>query len=80
MHGLGVVLGRQPLVGDDIESGRLVPLTGQPIPSGCGYFLVAAQTDFQKPEVTLFRRWLLSGLGIADERQEPSRSHAHASA
>src|SRR5262249_35700128 len=59
-HGLGVVLGRHPLVDDDIESGRLVPLDCPAIPSGYGYWLVAAQTDFQKPEVRLFRRWLLS--------------------
>jgi DNA-binding transcriptional LysR family regulator len=69
-HGLGVVLGRRPLVDDDIESGHLVPLTGQAIPSGSGYWLVAAQTDFQKPEVRLFQRWLLSELGIADVRQK----------
>jgi LysR family transcriptional regulator, glycine cleavage system transcriptional activator len=80
VHGLGVVLGRRPLVDDDVEGGRLVPLTGQAIPSGSGYWLVAAQTDFQKPEVTLFRRWLLSELGIADGCQKPSCSGAHASA
>jgi LysR family transcriptional regulator, glycine cleavage system transcriptional activator len=68
IHGLGIVLGRRPLVDDDIESGRLVPLVGQAIPSGSGYWLVAAQTEFQKPEVKLFRRWLLSELGIADEQ------------
>jgi LysR family glycine cleavage system transcriptional activator len=60
---LGVVLGRHPLVDDDIENGRLVPLFGQTIPSGSGFWLVTAQTDFEKPEVKLFKRWLLSELG-----------------
>jgi DNA-binding transcriptional LysR family regulator len=74
MRGLGVVLGRRPLVDDDIASGRLVPLAGQTIPSGSGYWLVAAETDFQKPEVKLFRRWLLSELGIEPEPRKSARS------
>ena len=65
-RGLGIVLGRRPLVDDDVESGHLVPLVSQAIPSGSGYWLVTAQADFQKPEVKLFRRWLLSELGAGD--------------
>jgi DNA-binding transcriptional LysR family regulator len=79
-HGLGIVLGRRPLVDDDIENGHLVPLLGQSIPSGSGYWLIAAETDFQKPEVKLFRRWLLSELGVGNERQKRSHPDAHASA
>ena len=75
-HGLGIVLGRHPLVDDEIDSGRLVPLVGEATPSGRGYWLVAAQTDFQKPEVKLFRRWLLSELGIGEERRKSSRARA----
>jgi LysR family glycine cleavage system transcriptional activator len=63
VRGLGVVLGRRPLVDDDISSGHLIPLVDQTIPSGSGYWLVTSQTDFQKPEVKLFRRWLLAELG-----------------
>lgn len=70
IRGLGVVLGRRPLVDDDIESGRLVVLGASTIPSGSGHWLVTAQTDFQKPEVKLFRRWLLSELGIAGEHRK----------
>jgi DNA-binding transcriptional LysR family regulator len=73
-RGLGVVLGRQPLVDEDIESGQLVPLSGQTIPSRSGYWLVTPQTDFQKPEVKLFRRWLLSELDVGTERRKSSRS------
>ena len=71
MRGLGVVLGRRPLVDDDIESGRLVPLAGQAIASDSGYWLVTPQTDFQKPEVKLFKRWLLSELGAATKSARP---------
>jgi DNA-binding transcriptional LysR family regulator len=76
VRGLGVVLGRRPLVDDEIESGRLVPLVGETIPSGSGYWLVTAQTEFQKPEVKLFRRWLLSELGAGTAHREPARSGA----
>jgi LysR family transcriptional regulator, glycine cleavage system transcriptional activator len=78
VHGLGIVLGRQPLVDDDIDSGRLVPLAGRAVPSGSGYWLIAAETDFQKPEVKLFRRWLLSELGIGEEHRKFSRSSSRA--
>jgi len=63
-RGLGVVLGRSPLFEDDIASGRLVPLAGEPTPSGDAYWLVAPDADFQKHEVKLFRNWLLAELGM----------------
>ena len=69
-RGLGVVLGRWPLVEDEIESGRLVPLAGQKIASDSGYWLVTSQTEFQKPEVKLFRSWLLSELGVRHEHRK----------
>jgi DNA-binding transcriptional LysR family regulator len=72
VRGLGVVLGRRPLVDGDIESGRLVPLASQTIPSGSGYWLVTSETEFQKPEVKLFRRWLLSELGAPTEHRKPA--------
>jgi LysR family transcriptional regulator, glycine cleavage system transcriptional activator len=75
MRGLGAVLGRSPLVDDDIASGRLVPLPGHTVPSGNAYWLVTAQTDFQKPEVKLFRRWLLSEFDGA-RPEKPERSTA----
>jgi LysR family glycine cleavage system transcriptional activator len=69
IRGIGAVLGRSPLVDDDIASGRLVPLPGPSVPSGNAYWLVTAQTDFQKPEVKQFRRWLLSEFEGGGRRQ-----------
>jgi len=69
-RGLGIVLGRRPLVDDDIAGGRLTPLAARTIPSGSSYWLVTAQTEFQKPEVKVFRRWLLSELGAGTERRK----------
>lgn len=79
MRGLGIVLGRRPLVDDDVESGRLVALVGQTIASGSRYWLVTSPTDFQKPEVKLFRQWLLSELGPGAEPRKSARSPARSS-
>lgn len=73
-RGLGVALGRRPLVDDDVATGRLVPLLSEAVPSGGGYWLVTSQTEFQKPEVKQFRRWLLSELGAGAERHDPARA------
>ena len=59
-RGLGVVLGRSPLLDDEIAGGRLVTLGGKAIASGDAYWLVTPEADFQKPEVKLFRNWLLA--------------------
>jgi hypothetical protein len=72
-------LGRRPLLDDDIDSGRLIPLFDQSIPSGSGYWLVTAQTDFQKPEVKLFKRWMLSEFS-AETEHKPARSPARTAA
>jgi LysR family glycine cleavage system transcriptional activator len=79
VRGLGVTLGRRPLLDDDIDSGRLIPLFDQSIPSGMGYWLVTSQTDFQKPEVKLFKRWMLSEFGAATEHK-PARAPARTAA
>jgi LysR family transcriptional regulator, glycine cleavage system transcriptional activator len=63
-RGLGVVLGRSPLLDDEIASGRLVTLGGKAITSGDAYWLVTPEAEFQKPEVKLFRNWLLAELGL----------------
>jgi LysR family transcriptional regulator, glycine cleavage system transcriptional activator len=76
-RGFGVVLGRSPLVDDEIASGRLVALTDTPIQSGNAYWLVTSDTDFEKPEVKLFRTWLLSELGAETaDRKSAARSAA----
>jgi len=72
-RGLGIVLGRSPLIDDEIESGRLVPLAARAIPSGSGYWLVTSQTEFQKPEVKLFRQWVLSEPGLGSEHRKSAR-------
>jgi LysR family glycine cleavage system transcriptional activator len=77
IRGLGVALGRRPLVDDDIENGRLVPLVDRTLPSGSGYWLITSHADFQKPEVKQFRRWLLSELGVGAEQRKSALSAPH---
>ncbi len=67
-RGLGVVLGRSPLLDDEIASGRLVPLVSERIASGDAYWLVTPKADFQKPEVKLFCNWLLAELGAKNPK------------
>jgi DNA-binding transcriptional LysR family regulator len=70
IRGLGVALGRRPMVDDDIDSGRLVTLADREIPSGNGYWLVTPQAEFQKPEVKQFKRWLLSELAVVSDESK----------
>jgi DNA-binding transcriptional LysR family regulator len=61
--GLGVALGRRPLVDRDLASGALVEASPQTIASSTAYWLVSAQnTDSaeNRPELSDFKRWLLS--------------------
>jgi LysR family glycine cleavage system transcriptional activator len=73
ISGLGIVLGRRPLIDEDIAAGRLAPLAPEAIPSGSGYWLVTSETEFQKPEVKQFRRWLLAELGAGADQKDPAR-------
>lgn len=72
-RGLGIVLGRRPLIDDEIANGRVVPLSDEETPSGNSYWLVTSDTDFQKPEVKSFKQWLLSELGIEPAHRKPAR-------
>ncbi|MFM0505843.1 LysR substrate-binding domain-containing protein [Paraburkholderia caffeinilytica] len=61
--GLGVALGRRPLVDRDLASGALVEACPQTIISSTAYWLVSAHnTDSveNRPELLDFKQWLLS--------------------
>jgi DNA-binding transcriptional LysR family regulator len=61
-HGLGIALGRRPLIDADLKSGRLVPAIDQPAPSGSWYWMITKSTNLDRPEIKLFRNWMLSEL------------------
>lgn len=61
-QGLGVAIGRRPLVDRDLEDGRLVTVLGPPRHCSTGYWLVAARESLRKQEAIVFRNWIRSEL------------------
>ncbi|SOE00837.1 transcriptional regulator GcvA [Caenispirillum bisanense] len=61
-QGLGVAVGRLPLVSADIAAGRLVPVLGPPRPGRAGYWLLADPLALTRPHVAAFRRWIIGEL------------------
>ncbi|HLO75967.1 MAG TPA: transcriptional regulator GcvA [Magnetospirillum sp.] len=61
-QGLGVAIGRLPLVAADIASGRLVAVLGPPKPCETAHWLVAGRESLVRPEVAAFRNWIRAEL------------------
>lgn len=61
LSGQGVALARAPLVAESLRQRRLLMPMGCIGPVDCGYYLLAAKSSAQRPEVDDFMRW------IADE-------------
>ena len=57
-QGLGLAIGRLPLVADDLAAGRLVAVLGPPRPARTAYWLMAGQDALTRPEVAAFRDWI----------------------
>jgi LysR family transcriptional regulator, glycine cleavage system transcriptional activator len=78
-RGFGVALGRAPLCDLEIETGQLVRLFEDDVPSGLSYWLVTMGADFQSQDVKLFRQWLLDELGGAEhgKKQRGRRKLVH---
>ncbi|MGK9233158.1 LysR family transcriptional regulator [Inquilinus limosus] len=57
--GLGVALGRRPLVDRDLASGALVELGLPAIEAETAYWLVGSEGADRRPDLLGFRRWLL---------------------
>jgi DNA-binding transcriptional LysR family regulator len=58
VQGLGVAIGRLPLIAPDLESGRLVPVLGPPRPCDTAHWLVTGRDSLVRPEVAAFRNWI----------------------
>ena len=61
--GLGVAIGRLPLIDTDVAAGRVVPLLGPPVKCATGYWLVAGRESLRRPEVAAFNDWIRDELG-----------------
>ncbi|MGI9488296.1 MAG: LysR substrate-binding domain-containing protein [Geminicoccaceae bacterium] len=58
IEGLGVALGREPLVADELAAGRLVRPFSDIVPSDFAYYLVCPKDRLNDRRVVAFRGWL----------------------
>ncbi len=59
VEGLGVALGREPLVADELTAGRLVRPFPETVPSDFAYYLVCPKDRLNDRRVVAFRDWLI---------------------
>lgn len=71
-EGLGVAIGRLPLIDAELADGRLVPVLGPPRASRTGYWLATSRTASFRPDVAAFASWLVAELA---ETAGPDRLH-----
>ncbi|WP_119460809.1 transcriptional regulator GcvA [Rhodospirillaceae bacterium SYSU D60014] len=58
--GLGIAIGRKPLVDRDLASGRLVRALDPVVPAATAYWLVSSEAAENRPEIAAFKRWLVA--------------------
>lgn len=61
-QGLGIAIGRRPIVDDDLASGRLVAVSHHSVTSATSYWFVTSDSNFEFPEIKQLRKWLLDEL------------------
>ncbi|HET8726084.1 MAG TPA: transcriptional regulator GcvA [Alphaproteobacteria bacterium] len=64
-QGLGIAVGRLPLIAADLAAGRLAPVLGPPRRGRTGYWLTAGRDSLSRPEVVSFRNWICAELNGA---------------
>jgi LysR family transcriptional regulator, glycine cleavage system transcriptional activator len=64
--GLGVALGRRPLVDRDLAAGALVELCPEAIVAETAYWLVSSEGADHRPDLLGFKRWLLGEAAAFD--------------
>ena len=74
VQGLGVAIGRRPLVDEDLAAGRLVQAMEPAIPSTTRHWLVCSPESSRWPEISCFREWIVRQFGLTDET--PTGHHA----
>jgi LysR family transcriptional regulator, glycine cleavage system transcriptional activator len=57
--GLGVALGRRPLVDRDLAAGTLVELSEEAIIAETAYWLVSSESADRRPDLLDFKHWLV---------------------
>lgn len=65
--GLGIALGRLPLIEQDLTANRLVQILGPPRYCATGYWLVMQRDATLRPEVNAFRNWIDAELNASNK-------------
>ncbi|SMG50356.1 LysR substrate-binding domain-containing protein [Paraburkholderia susongensis] len=76
--GLGVALGRRPLVDSDLARGALVEACANTIASTTAYWLVSAEnaeSAIRRPELADFKRWLVGEAAQFDTQAATQEAH-----
>lgn len=78
--GLGVVLGRRPLVDRDLATNSLVALSPETMVAETAYWLVSSDGADHRPDLLAFKRWLLKEAASFTEEGLPDHRSDHHSA
>jgi LysR family transcriptional regulator, glycine cleavage system transcriptional activator len=70
VDGLGIAIGRLPIIDDDIAVGRLAIAVDHVVPVMSGYWLVKPRETERRHEIVAFRNWLLKEMA-------PLKWHGH---
>lgn len=60
INGVGIGLGRRPLVDGDLKVGRLIEIGAPTVRGRTGFWLMGSERAFRRAPVKAFRRWVLS--------------------
>ena len=66
LAGLGVMIGRQPLMERELADGKLVPACDLAIESTTSYWLVGSEIADSRPELVAFKRWVIEEVAKLD--------------
>jgi DNA-binding transcriptional LysR family regulator len=72
-QGLGITVGRLPLVRPELASGRLVRFCGPSVKAETGYWLVGPRETMARPEIVTFREWITHEMQeLVDDASSPT--------
>ncbi|MFC3325127.1 LysR substrate-binding domain-containing protein [Mesorhizobium cantuariense] len=74
IQGLGIAMGRRPVMNGYIDAGDLIEIAGPPISLATRYWLVGTHKSFDRPEIKSFRNWILQEL--KSQSSPPAASHS----
>jgi LysR family transcriptional regulator, glycine cleavage system transcriptional activator len=61
--GLGVLMGRRPLIDRELADGQLVPASDHVVTCASAYWLVGSEAAQARPDIAAFKRWLIDAVG-----------------